>query len=1017
MDDRSARRLLERVERLVRPLGPADHLAVTELLGAGWAGSELGPAVASLLARNREEWATIRGLVEEHRPEGPLRPGGSGGGPGDRGRRGGSGGTGEPGGEEQGRSGWRRAMMAGAGIAACFVGMWLGGALLADRGAESPPAEIEVEAGLAPPPVDAPVSPEGSAPPVDVPVSPGGGALLADAPASPEGGAHAADLPVDLPSPPAVRFETVTPARAVGLARLAWDRLLVLLVVSGALLAAGLRLAVVEGSARRRELREQEQARLREVLEHRRLERTDEPIRLYHVATPPPLLTRSMQESAALLVRLRQSTSSRDIDVEPTLHRTLRAGGRPQIVWGARRSAARLLVLLDVEGGEHPWLWRLRGLLEVWERHGAGLEVWTFQRQPFDLRELASGRPIDLPRLVRHTEGLPCLLLSRRVEAVDDSAGGRFGEAAWLAASKGWGRRAWIDPDALARTRRDRRGHIAALEQRGWRRFALSDEGVVEAGSWLLHGRGQASPDPTPASDVEDALLLWAYAAAEVPEPHWEQLEVIRAEIPEIREHLPGPWAVARLIRWLELRGGAETADRLLLGPALVERLRDRFRERLAEVPELRRVQMAIGELLLRELVLPKGEEDGGIAWQWYQLQKARLRALLAPEEAQEHWKVVLTGPLAGEATRVLQAEAARQARSPIAGATWSPQGREELVGTGGEVTVGELLRGRWPARREVVGSLVAVGLMMGVAVGSGAQMVVPEVRRVVVEAYPETSARPAMLEVSAGTFQMGSPTTEDGRFTDEALHTVHITRPFLLAETEVSQAMWRAVMKTDPSVGEDQGVSLRGDDLPVQNVSWLQAVAYCNELSKLEALTEAYVIEGESVTWDPAADGYRLPTEAEWEYAARAGSGLAYGATGEAGEVCGVANVADAAALARFPGWTVFPCDDKVPGLATVRSFAANRWGFYGTQGNVAEWTWDWYTATLGNANDPTGPSSGSVRVIRGGSWRAPPAGARLACRRWMPPSFAYVDLGFRPARSSPSALLPSVPLPSGSP
>ena len=118
---------------------------------------------------------------------------------------------------------------------------------------------------------------------------------------------------------------------------------------------------------------------------------------------------------------------------------------------------------------------------------------------------------------------------------------------------------------------------------------------------------------------------------------------------------------------------------------------------------------------------------------------------------------------------------------------------------------------------------------------------------------------------ISGGTFEMGSPDTENWRLEDEVRHTVTIS-DFYMGIYEVTQAEYAEVAGENPS-------SFSGDDLPVEMVSWMDAVKYCNSRSEKEGLTPAYTVEGQTVTWNRSADGYRLPTEAEWEYACRAGT------------------------------------------------------------------------------------------------------------------------------------------------
>ena len=118
---------------------------------------------------------------------------------------------------------------------------------------------------------------------------------------------------------------------------------------------------------------------------------------------------------------------------------------------------------------------------------------------------------------------------------------------------------------------------------------------------------------------------------------------------------------------------------------------------------------------------------------------------------------------------------------------------------------------------------------------------------------------------IEGGSFQMGSPEDEAWRSEDEAQHTVTVS-DFYISQYELTQSEYQAVMNENPS-------NFQGDTLPVESVSWLDAIAYCNARSEQESLTPAYTVDGQSVSWDRSANGYRLPTEAEWEYACRAGT------------------------------------------------------------------------------------------------------------------------------------------------
>ncbi len=170
-----------------------------------------------------------------------------------------------------------------------------------------------------------------------------------------------------------------------------------------------------------------------------------------------------------------------------------------------------------------------------------------------------------------------------------------------------------------------------------------------------------------------------------------------------------------------------------------------------------------------------------------------------------------------------------------------------------------------------------------------------------------------------------------------------------------------------------------QGRLLPVEQVRWLDAVKCCNALSKLWGLPEAYSIAGEEVSWQGSQHpGVRLPTEAEWEYACRAGT---------VGDHAG--NLDDMAWYGGNSGNQTHPVAQKKP----------NAWGLYDMHGNVQEWCWDWYGGGLPQGNDPVGPPFGTFRVTRGGSWYGIDGGCRSPDRYGVWPGFRCGNVGFRPA------------------
>ena len=225
----------------------------------------------------------------------------------------------------------------------------------------------------------------------------------------------------------------------------------------------------------------------------------------------------------------------------------------------------------------------------------------------------------------------------------------------------------------------------------------------------------------------------------------------------------------------------------------------------------------------------------------------------------------------------------------------------------------------------------------------------------------------------------MGSPAGEERRSDEEKQHQVTLTRPYFLKVTEVTQGEYESLMGSNPSLLKACGASC-----PVEKVGWLDAVAYVNALSRKEGLPECYRVTGAAVSFEGLdCGGYRLPTEAEWEYAARAGTtGARYG------ELDAVA-------------WHQGNSGTKTHPVAQK---ASNAWGLHDMLGNVSEWCHDCHgDYPYGAVTDPTGPATATYRVIRGGNWVDDARFVRAAGRyRWALDN-RDASLGFRPARSIP--------------
>lgn len=256
---------------------------------------------------------------------------------------------------------------------------------------------------------------------------------------------------------------------------------------------------------------------------------------------------------------------------------------------------------------------------------------------------------------------------------------------------------------------------------------------------------------------------------------------------------------------------------------------------------------------------------------------------------------------------------------------------------------------------------------------------------------YPVQDPLIELMALPGGRFWMGSDQTLDPQAYDDEFPRREVRlRPFAIARTPVTRGLYRRLMPSAPSAWKGDK---EDDNLPANILSWEDAVRFCNALSQQSGRTLCYQKSDSGWECDWQADGYRLPTEAEWEYACRAGSQTPW---------FWGAEEKDAAQYAWFSSNSGYR-------LQPVGTKAANSWGLYDMAGNVWEWCWDWFASyDPQELDNPRGPVAGKLRVLRGGSFTFEPRRLRSAARLRLEPERRVFSVGFRCVRGSGRQLGP---------
>jgi sulfatase modifying factor 1 len=780
----------------------------------------------------------------------------------------------------------------------------------------------------------------------------------------------------------------------------------------------------------------QERARAERQRLGEQAERAQAPLHLsYQVERHPPLPDEAAGDSATVLGRYFRAVAGDDLDVRATVQVSIATGGRFVPVYAPKETPQALTVLVDRERGDYPWLGLVEWLLERWGALGIRFARFDYRSDPAFLTEQESGRVVSLAQLARHADGEPLLMIGRRlnVEGLD-------GRASWVAELEAWPSKAWLDPDPrLLSERPSERRTVRALEQLGLRRFPFTHAGLLALARYLMEDTVGIQPPPWEPlkritdPEVDKALARWAALAALVPDATWDQLEVLRRHFLELSAALPSPWYLQRLLEWVARRNkeqgivefDPESADgrTLALSEALVEQLIQVQRRRETGTPAEQRLEVQARRLLLAQLDATRPEDE--LMRQFWEVKRISHWLCLDPE-----WALELMGPFMGSAAepelpRAVGLELDRQQHM----AHFDQGVRDGLAVVAGKaenrVRPSELFASPWWAwtMPVIAGGAVTVGIAIAFLAidewrdwllrpdkGAPVSLILPAIWEIepteteFQDTLPDRSKGPVMVRIPGGCFVMGSPDTEAGRESDERPHKVCVEE-FSIGKYEVTVRQFRWFVQTSGHATGGEGCLVIGADGPVKldkNANWeapgfsqtLGHPVVCVSLNDARAYAEWLSKQTDK--------SYRLPTEAEWEYAARAGSTGARYWGDDPRQACRYGNVGDETAKRRYRGWVVHGCDDGHLYTAPAGQFAGNSYGLHDMLGNVWEWTCSMYSRHYNGLEircSDVGLGDG-LWVIRGGSWFNASNNVRAAYRNWGDPGNRNYNLGFRLAR-----------------